>query len=61
MAKCTFCGNTLPKGTGKMFVLKDAKVLYFCSSKCEKNMLKLEKKPITTRWSSRYQSYQKKK
>ncbi len=55
MAKCTFCGEVIEKGTGKMFVQKDAKVLYFCSSKCEKNMLKLKRKPIKTRWSSRYE------
>ena len=60
MPKCTFCGIVIPKGTGKMFVKKDAKILYFCSSKCEKNMFKLRKKPITTRWSGRYQKYQKK-
>jgi len=55
MPKCTFCGITMPPGTGKMFVQKDAKILYFCSSKCEKNMLKLKRKPIKTRWSNRYE------
>jgi len=54
MAKCTFCGINIPPGTGKIFVQKDAKILYFCSSKCDKNMLKLKRKPITTRWSNRY-------
>tara|TARA_Y100000310_G_scaffold196876_1_gene196961 strand:+ start:2668 stop:2856 length:189 start_codon:yes stop_codon:yes gene_type:complete len=54
MAKCTFCGITMPPGTGKLFVQKDAKILYFCSSKCEKNMLKLRRKPIKTKWSGRY-------
>ena len=55
MAKCTFCGIVIPRGTGKMFVKKDAKILYFCSSKCQKNMLKLRRKPITTKWSGRYE------
>lgn len=59
MAKCTFCGIVIPRGTGKMFVKKDAKILYFCSSKCEKNMLKLRRKPITTRWSGRYDKTKK--
>ncbi len=49
----------MPLGTGKMFVQKDAKILYFCSSKCEKNMLKLRRKPIKTKWSKRYQKYQR--
>jgi large subunit ribosomal protein L24e len=61
MAKCTFCGITLAPGTGKIFVQKDAKILYFCSSKCDKNMLKLKRKPITTRWSNRHPRYQKQK
>ncbi|MBS3102590.1 50S ribosomal protein L24e [Candidatus Woesearchaeota archaeon] len=60
MAKCTFCGNNLKRGTGKMYVQKDAKILYFCSMKCEKNMLKLKRKPITTKWSSRYEKQRKK-
>ncbi|MBW2975846.1 50S ribosomal protein L24e [Candidatus Woesearchaeota archaeon] len=59
MPKCTFCGIVMPKGTGKIFVQKDAKILYFCSSKCEKNMLKLRRKPITTRWSRRYDKIKK--
>ena len=54
MAKCTFCGDVIKPATGKMYVQKDAKVLYFCSSKCEKNMLKLKRKPITTKWSKRF-------
>ncbi|MFC1768367.1 50S ribosomal protein L24e [Nanoarchaeota archaeon] len=54
MAKCTFCGNVIESGTGKVFVLKEGKALYFCSSKCEKNQLKLGRKAITTRWSTRF-------
>jgi len=55
MVKCTFCGISLPRGTGTMYVQKDAKILYFCSSKCRKNMLKLGRKAIKTRWSGRYE------
>jgi large subunit ribosomal protein L24e len=54
MVKCTFCGDVIKEGRGKMYVQKDAKVLYFCSSKCEKNMLKLKRKPYNVRWSGRY-------
>jgi len=54
MVKCTFCGNVLKMGTGKMYVQKDSKILYFCSRKCEKNMLKLKRKPYNVRWSGRY-------
>ncbi|MBW2992292.1 50S ribosomal protein L24e [Candidatus Woesearchaeota archaeon] len=50
MAKCSFCGDSIEKGTGKIFVKKDGKILHFCSTKCEINMLKLRRKPITTKW-----------
>jgi len=51
MAKCTFCGEDIKKGTGKIFVLKTGKSYHFCSNKCEKNMLKLKRKPLKTRWT----------
>lgn len=54
MVSCSFCGNKIEKGTGKMYIKTDARVLYFCSSKCEKNMLKLERKPRTTKWTKHY-------
>jgi large subunit ribosomal protein L24e len=54
MAKCSFCGNTLEMGTGKMFVEKDGKILYFCSSKCEKNLLKLGRRPRNEKWTKNY-------
>lgn len=37
MAKCFFCGEMLPEGGGRMFVKKSGQILYFCSSKCQKN------------------------
>lgn len=54
MAKCSFCGNTLEKGTGKMFVEKDGKIFYFCSSKCYKNMRKLGRKARKLKWTKYY-------
>ncbi|RMF55151.1 50S ribosomal protein L24e [Candidatus Woesearchaeota archaeon] len=51
MARCSFCANRIPPGTGKMLVMKDGKILHFCSSKCEKNHVKLKHKPRTTRWT----------
>ncbi|MDD5086250.1 MAG: 50S ribosomal protein L24e [Candidatus Nanoarchaeia archaeon] len=55
MVKCSFCKETIEKGTGKIYVLKTGKLLYFCSSKCEKNMLKLKRKPRTTKWTKEYE------
>ena len=54
MVKCTFCGDLIERGTGKMYVKTDGKIFYFCSNKCEKNLLKLKRKPITTKWSKRF-------
>ncbi len=48
---CSFCSSEITAGTGKMFIRKTGKVLYFCSSKCEKNMLKLKRNPARTRWT----------
>ncbi|MBS3112859.1 TRASH domain-containing protein [Candidatus Woesearchaeota archaeon] len=52
MVKCTFCGQEITPGTGKMYVKKDAKIFYFCSKKCEKNLIKLGRKPNATKWSN---------
>ncbi|MFA5141785.1 MAG: 50S ribosomal protein L24e [Candidatus Woesearchaeota archaeon] len=52
MTKCTFCGTDINPGTGLMYVKVDGKIMYFCSRKCEKNMIKLKRKPNTTNWSS---------
>ena len=51
--KCSFCSETIEPGTGKMFIRNDGKVFYFCSSKCEKNMLKLKREPKRVKWVSK--------
>ncbi|MFH0798218.1 MAG: 50S ribosomal protein L24e [Candidatus Woesearchaeota archaeon] len=52
MVNCSFCNKALERGTSKMFVYTSGKILYFCSQKCEKNMLKLNRKSRTTKWAS---------
>ncbi|MBI2138562.1 50S ribosomal protein L24e [Candidatus Woesearchaeota archaeon] len=59
MAKCSFCGSVLAPGTGMIFVEADGKVLYFCRQKCEKNMLKLRRKPYDVRWSKLFKKAEK--
>lgn len=59
MAKCSFCGKIIEPGTGKMFVKKDAKILHFCSKKCEKNLLKLKRKPLKIKWTTFYKKGEK--
>lgn len=51
MRKCSFCGREIEKGTGKMYVKKDGTVYFFCSSKCEKNMIKLKRVPRRVKWA----------
>ncbi len=53
--KCSFCGDEIPKGTGKIFVRTDAKVLYFHSRKCEKNALKLGRTARNLKWTKHYE------
>jgi large subunit ribosomal protein L24e len=52
MENCSFCGYAITPGTGKMYVKKDARILYFCSRRCEKNMLKLGRNPRTTTFTA---------
>ena len=59
MAKCSFCGTNIAPGTGKMYVKADGKIFYFCSMKCEKNLLKLGHKSRTTKWAEEYQKVKK--
>ena len=40
--KCSFCGNEIEPGTGKLYAKKDGTVFNFCKNKCQKNMLKLK-------------------
>jgi large subunit ribosomal protein L24e len=53
MAICTFCNKKIPDGTGIIYVKKDGKSYNFCSSKCEKNMLKLKRKSIRVKWAKK--------
>ncbi len=52
---CSFCGNEIEPGTGKMYIKKDATVYFFCSNKCQKNLVKLKRVPRRVRWTSRYE------
>jgi len=47
--KCSFCTGELEAGGGKMFVRNDAKIFYFCGSKCSKNFV-LGRNPAKVGW-----------
>lgn len=51
---CYFCGNEIGPGMEKIFVSKKGKAFNFCSGKCEKNLLKLKRKPRRVRWTTEY-------
>ncbi len=51
---CFFCGKEIEPGTGRMFVKKDGSVLFFCTSKCFKNSMKLKRVPRRVRWTEQY-------
>ena len=51
--KCIFCSRLVEKGKGMMFIRKDGKILEFCSSKCQRNMLKLGRDSANMKWSKK--------
>jgi large subunit ribosomal protein L24e len=50
---CSFCGNAIEPGTGKMYIKKDSTVYYFCNNKCKKNRVDLGRVSRRTRWTVR--------
>jgi len=54
--ECSFCGQDIEPGTGKIHVGTRGKQYYFCSSKCENNLLKLKRKPRKVRWTGAYRA-----
>lgn len=59
--KCAFCGHEFPRGTGMMYVRGDGAILWFCSSKCRKNALKLKRDARKLKWTDYYQKEEKTK
>ncbi|MBI5061321.1 MAG: 50S ribosomal protein L24e [Candidatus Aenigmarchaeota archaeon] len=51
MPKCSFCNTNVEKGTGKVIIEKTGSMRWFCSSKCEKNMIKLGRDPRDVKWT----------
>jgi len=48
---CSYCGEEIEPGTGKMFVRRDGTVFFFDKSKCQNGLLKLGRVPRTVRWT----------
>ncbi len=59
MVKCTFCKKEIPRGTGMMYAKNDGKIFHFCSKKCDKNLLKLKRKPVKQKWVTKKKAVKK--
>lgn len=51
---CSFCGKEVHAGEGTMFAKNDGVVLWYCSSKCRKNSLKLKRDPRKLKWTTHH-------
>ena len=51
---CSFCGDPIAPGTGLIFVRKDGVIYNFCTHKCERNMIGLNRKPRKVKWTEEY-------
>lgn len=56
---CSFCGYEFPQGTGIMYVRNDGSILWFCSSKCRKNAVKLKRDARKLKWTKYYRKEEK--
>ncbi len=54
MKSCSFCGTEVKNGTGKIYIKDNGQILNFCSSKCEKNMLKLKRDNRKFKWTKAF-------
>jgi large subunit ribosomal protein L24e len=54
MVKCGFCGEDSSQYTGLHLLKNDGTVVYFCSSKCRKNSLKLKRDKKRFKWTAAY-------
>jgi len=50
MPRCSFCKQNYEFPRGLSLILNDGNILYFCSSKCRKNMLKLKRDNKKVNW-----------
>ena len=51
---CSFCGEPIEPGTGKIYIKKDGTVYNFCTNKCKKNRIDIGRVPRRTKWTVRY-------
>jgi large subunit ribosomal protein L24e len=54
---CSFCGNDIEPGTGKMYIKKDGTKYHFCSHKCQMNLVKLKRVNRNVRWTTHFEKH----
>ncbi len=54
MVKCVFCGKEEKSFRGTHYIKNTGIVLYFCSSKCRKNLLKLKRDKRKFKWTEAF-------
>ena len=52
--ECSFCGKDIRKESLSIYVNSKGKMFYFCSSKCDRNRLKLKRSRRKTKWTKSY-------
>jgi large subunit ribosomal protein L24e len=52
--ECSFCGRDIRRGLDSIYVTSKGRMHHFCSSKCEKNMLKLKRNVRKVKWTKAY-------
>lgn len=50
MPRCSFCKQNYEFPYGLTLILNDGNILYFCSSKCRKNLLHLKRDNKKVNW-----------
>jgi large subunit ribosomal protein L24e len=54
MTKCVFCGSEENPFKGVHLIKNDGSVNFFCSSKCRKNAIKLNRDKKKLKWTQAY-------
>lgn len=61
MAKCIFCGVEQPDFKGTFLIKNDGTTVYYCSTKCRKNHLKLKRDKRKLKWTEAFHLTREKK
>lgn len=51
---CSFCGNPIEPGTGKMFIKRDGSVYYFDRARCQSSLLEKGRLARRLKWTKHY-------